>query len=79
MKQYNPSAIRILRQSHNLTPDAFAEKIGARSKRMIVSKWEAGKQTPSVPSLLQIVNAFNVPLDIFFVDTDYRCNNGEPS
>ena len=77
MKIYNPSAIRILRQAHNLSPDAFAAKIGSKSKRMIVAQWEGGQRMPSVPSLLSIVNAFQVPLEIFFVDTKHTCNNKE--
>jgi len=74
MKTFNPSSIRILRQAHGLTLEAFAEKIGAPSKRQVIQQWESGAHVPSVTSLLLIVNAFNVPLDIFFEEAHYHSN-----
>ena len=79
MKRFNPSSIKILRQAHNLTLDAFAARIGAASKRAIVHQWENGQQVPTVRSLLLIANSFNVPLDIFFTDCNYHSNFKEAS
>jgi len=75
MKRFNPVSIRILRQAHGLTLEAFAKRIGAESKRQIVHQWENGIQIPTVKSLLLIANTFGVPLDIFFEEDNYHSNN----
>ena len=77
MKKFNPTAIRILRQAHGLTLEAFAERIGAESKRQIVHQWESGYQVPTVKSLLSISNTFNVPFDIFFIEDNYSGRNDD--
>lgn len=65
-QKFNPNSIRIIRTTKNMTLEAFAETLGEGVSRQIVWQWENGVQVPSVPSLLRIVNAHNVPFDIFF-------------
>jgi DNA-binding transcriptional regulator YiaG len=66
MKRFNPNSIRVIRTTKNMTLEKFAQSIGDNVSKQLVSQWEKGEQVPSVPSLLRIVNAHNVPFEIFF-------------
>lgn len=72
MKRFNPNSIKIIRTTKGMTLDAFAKSIGDNVSRQLVYQWESGAQVPSVPSLLQIVNAHKVPFDIFFDQDNYN-------
>lgn len=65
-KTFNPNSIKIIRKANKLTLEAFAKRLGPTFSRQLVYQWESGRQNPSVPSLLHIVNTFEVPFDIFF-------------
>ncbi|MFA5261327.1 MAG: helix-turn-helix transcriptional regulator [Candidatus Omnitrophota bacterium] len=75
MKKFNRNSIKIIRTTKNMTLEAFAETLSNgdnKVSRQNVWQWENGEQVPSVPSLLKIVNAHNVPFDIFFERDDYH-------
>ena len=68
-RRFNPNSIKIIRTTKNLTLEQFADTLSAgdcRVSRQNIWQWENGEQVPSVPSLLKIVNAHNVPFEIFF-------------
>jgi transcriptional regulator with XRE-family HTH domain len=65
MVTFNKEAIRILRLSRGLSMEAFAAQCGGGLKRQHVFQWESGETMPSLKSLLRIVNAFGVPIEIF--------------
>lgn len=44
-----PQEIKELRRQHNLTQQAFADRIGIKVDT--VRSWESGRKTPSGPSL----------------------------
>jgi len=75
MLQYNRHAIRNLRQSKGLSLELFARNIGSGKNRQHVFQWEQGIRTPTINSLLQIINAYNVPLEIFFVQDGHHGNH----
>jgi transcriptional regulator with XRE-family HTH domain len=66
MKRFNPVSIKIIRTTKGMTLEQFAESLGEGVSRQIVWQWENAAQVPSVQSLLRIVNAHNVPFEIFF-------------
>lgn len=74
MKTFNKDSIRILRLSVGLTQEDFAEKIGPTIQKQHISNWENGVNVPDTKSLLMIVNAFNVPFEIFFVEELHHSN-----
>lgn len=72
-KHYNPESIRIIRESHNLSREEFAAKLGGTASRQLIHAWETGLYVPSVDSLSAIVNALGLKsLDIFFVNDDQQ-------
>ena len=64
---FNQDAIRQLRQKQNLTVEAFAAQIGV--SKQVASAWETGACEPRVGSLSKIAEAFNMPIDYFFLDS----------
>ncbi|MCE5255968.1 MAG: helix-turn-helix transcriptional regulator, partial [Spirochaetaceae bacterium] len=66
MLSYDQQSIQRIRKSLNLSMDGFARGIGNGATRQLVSQWERGLQTPSVASLLKIVNHFEIPITAFF-------------
>lgn len=72
MKKFNPNSIRIIRKTKGMTLEAFAISLGDGVSRQVIHQWEHGDQVPSVPSLLRIVNAHNVPFEIFFEYDDFQ-------
>lgn len=63
--KFNPEAIRNLREAHNLTPPAFARRIG--SNRNAPIKWERGEVKPSVSTIEAISTEFNIAdANVFF-------------
>jgi DNA-binding transcriptional regulator YiaG len=77
MKRFNPNSIKIIRSTKGMTLEQFAESIGDTVSKQIVHQWENGAQVPSVPSLLRIVNAHNVPFEIFFEQDVNHSNQQE--
>lgn len=59
-----------LRQSANLTQDAFAEQIGV--SRQAVQKWESGIARPDLEHVLCIAKKFHISMDALLLDTDRR-------
>ena len=53
--------IKKIRLDHNLSQQAFAEKLGVTFQA--VSKWERGKNLPDMTILKEISNEFNVDID----------------
>lgn len=79
-RRFNPNSIRIIRTTKNMTLEAFAETLStadSKVSRQNVWQWENGEQVPSVPSLLKIVNAHNVPFDIFFEQDEFHSKTQE--
>lgn len=72
LQRFNPNSIRIIRATKNMTLEAFAKTLGDGVSRQLVWQWENGVQVPSVPSLLRIVNAHQVPFDIFFEHDEFN-------
>lgn len=62
---YDQEAIKRLRNSHGLTIEQFAGRIGV--SKQVVSTWETGACEPRVGSLTRIAAAFRVPIDSFFL------------
>lgn len=74
-KRFNPESIRIIRESHNLSREQFADMLGATASRQLIHGWETGKYTPSVEYLSNIVNLLSLKsMDIFFTNTDHHDN-----
>lgn len=67
--------IQKLRKENNLTQEELAEKLFVT--RTAISKWETGRGTPSIESLQQIANFFNVSLDSLLSSEEiiYLANN----
>lgn len=65
MKQFNPQSIKNLRESKSLTQHQFAQALGGAFQAQHISGWEAGV-TPSVKSIVAIMNTFGVTFDYFF-------------
>jgi transcriptional regulator with XRE-family HTH domain len=72
MKKFNPYSIKIIRTTKGMTLEQFAESLGGGVSRQNVWQWENAAQVPSVPSLLRIVNAHNVPFEIFFEQEEFN-------
>lgn len=53
--------IQELRNKNKLTQEQFAEKLYV--SRTAVSKWESGKDYPSIDSLKYISKTFNISID----------------
>jgi transcriptional regulator with XRE-family HTH domain len=77
MKRFNKNSIKVIRTTKNMTLEAFAESLGNGVSRQIVSQWENGDQEPRIESLLKIVNAHSVPIDIFFEEVYQHGDNKE--
>ena len=79
MKRFNPNSIKILRMAKNMTQQEFADSITTKDSkvsRQNIWQWENKEQVPETSSLLKIVNAHNVPFEIFFEEDGY-CSNHE--
>ncbi len=66
MKAFNPKRLISLRESLNLTQDAFAKLIDSKLERQHVLNWEKGNNGPTLENLAKISMAFNIPIDYFF-------------
>ena len=60
--------LKKLRSDHQLTQDELAEKIYVT--RTAISKWETDKGYPSIDSLKQLSNLFEVSIDELISDSD---------
>lgn len=74
MKTFNPDSIKIIRLTNGLTQEVFAEKLGDTIQKQHISNWENSVNIPDTKSLLLIVNAFNVPFEIFFTEQMHHSN-----
>lgn len=63
---FDCNRIKTLRESHRLTLDEMAEKLGKVKQQ--VSIWECGVNAPSLENLLLICNTFDVPMSFFVYD-----------
>jgi DNA-binding transcriptional regulator YiaG len=75
MKKFDPNAIRVLGMSKGMSLEAFGKSLQPPASRQLVSQWETATQVPDTDSLLRIVNAHNVPFEIFFVESEYHDGN----
>lgn len=62
--RFVPERLKALREGLGLTQEEFADRVG--STKQAVSSWEQGSYSPSLGSLMQIVNATGAKLDSFF-------------
>jgi transcriptional regulator with XRE-family HTH domain len=62
-----------------MTLEAFGKSLKPEVSRQLVAQWESASQVPDTDSLLRIVNAHNVPFEIFFVESDYNNGNQDAS
>ena len=60
--------LKKLRNDHQLTQDELAEKIFVT--RTAISKWETDKGYPSIDSLKQLSNLFEISIDELISDSD---------
>lgn len=60
--------IKEVREANGLTMIEFGKYFGVG--RVTVSRWEKGKKTPDLNTLVNISNMFNKPLD-FFVNEEF--------
>lgn len=80
MKRFNPNSIKIIRMTKDMTQQQFADSIstdGSKVSRQNIWQWENKEQVPETASLLKIVNAHNVPFEIFFEEAGYSSNQQE--
>lgn len=68
LKSQLGSNIAMHRKRFGLTQAALAEKLNFSDKA--VSKWERGESIPDVPTLAQIAELFDVPMDVLVRDPD---------
>jgi len=64
-QRWNPANLRILRQAFGMSPEAFAERVGAVSAST-VRRWESGRHVPLIGHLEAIADAFDIDLAVFF-------------
>ncbi|MEO8601791.1 MAG: helix-turn-helix transcriptional regulator [bacterium] len=64
-QRWNPQRLRALRQAFGLSPEAFAERVGAVSAST-VRRWESGRHVPLIGHLEAIADAFDIDLAVFF-------------
>lgn len=65
--------IRNLRKQQGLTQEEFALKLGVNAKT--IGYWESGKNLPNKSNLMQICEAFNLPLNYFEQNVRNVCSN----
>jgi transcriptional regulator with XRE-family HTH domain len=68
MWRFNIERLIALRESKNLSQEAFAARIG--TKKQHISQWETGGLTPSTLTIIKISNTFDVSPLYFFTRTD---------
>lgn len=66
MYAFDSNRIRTLRETHKMTLDEMAEKLGKVKQQ--VSIWECGVNAPSLENLIHICNTFDVPMSFFVYD-----------
>jgi transcriptional regulator with XRE-family HTH domain len=64
-QRWNAERLRALRQAFGLSPEAFAERVGAVSAST-VRRWESGRHVPLIGHLEAIADAFDIDLAVFF-------------
>jgi transcriptional regulator with XRE-family HTH domain len=79
MRTFDQHSIKNLRIKLNLTLETFASRIGPTIKRQHVWNWEQGNNKPNVDTLAKMAQAFDVPIDYFFVSGQYSPNTMEDS
>jgi len=53
--------LKRLRQLHQLTQEALAEKLGV--SRQVIAKWERGESTPELHFVIQLAELYDVTID----------------
>ena len=64
MYVFDENKMRQLRLEKGLSLSQFAKAIS--KDRQLVHQWEIGKHSPTVGSLLKIINTFEIPASYFF-------------
>lgn len=64
MYVFDENKVKQLRLEKGLSLSQFAKAI--RKPRQLVHQWESGNQSPTVGSLLKIINTFEIPAGYFF-------------
>lgn len=77
MYAFDNNRIKTLRETHKMTLDEMAERLGKVKQQ--VSIWECGVNVPSLENLINICNTFDVPMSFFVYDVsssiDDKLNN----
>ena len=69
---FQRNKIRRIRQQHRLTQHEMGKRIGLA--RQHICAYEKGISVPSVPTLVKLMNAFELPPEVFFVQDNYSSN-----
>ena len=64
MYVFDENKMKQLRLEKGLSLSQFAKAI--RKPRQLIHQWENGNQSPTVGSLLKIMNTFEIPASYFF-------------
>ena len=73
MYAFDSNRIRTLRETHKMTLEEMAEKLGKVKQQ--VSIWECGVNAPSLDNLIHICNTFDVPMSFFVYDVSSTIDN----
>jgi len=63
--RFNHQMLRAIRLANNLTLEQFAKEIGRT--RQAVHLWEVGEKTPTIKSLIKIINNYGINIEHFFI------------
>jgi transcriptional regulator with XRE-family HTH domain len=75
MKVFSPEFLRDLRSQKKMSLTQAAEATKGGVCRQSIWLWESGKQAPSSSRLAILADTLGVPMDSFFVESDYHSNN----